>query len=133
MDAATRRLVRARADDKCEYCHLPQAAAPLVSFHVEHIVAQQHLQDDSDNLALSCDRCNAYKGPNLATIDLQSDELIPLFHPRREAWKEHFRFDGPVIVGLTRTGVGTVRLLQMNAEERLAVRVQWLAEGERLS
>ena len=29
MDAATREQVRLRANDRCEYCHLPQAQAPI--------------------------------------------------------------------------------------------------------
>jgi hypothetical protein len=55
MDAATRRLVRQRAQDRCEYCRMPQSAAPFLTFHVEHIQARQHIKDDSpDNLALAC-------------------------------------------------------------------------------
>jgi 5-methylcytosine-specific restriction endonuclease McrA len=67
MDA-TRDLVRRRAGDRCEYCLLPQQAMPLLSFHVEHVIAKQHLNDATDdpaNLALACNRCNAYKGTNL--------------------------------------------------------------------
>jgi hypothetical protein len=96
MDAAVRALVRRRAGDRCEYCRLPQAATPLVTFHVEHIVGRQHVVlDDSDNLALACDRCNAYKGPNLASIDPESGEIVVLFHPRRDAWSEHFTMEVP--------------------------------------
>lgn len=55
MDAVTRQFVRNRAGHRCEYCRLPQASAPFVSFHLEHIEAQQHVADDSiDNLALAC-------------------------------------------------------------------------------
>ena len=42
MDAAVRQLVWHRAGDRCEYCRLPQAAAPAFTFHVEHIRARQH-------------------------------------------------------------------------------------------
>src|SRR6266705_696826 len=59
-----------------EFCHLglchrmPQEATPLIPFHVEHIVSRQHGgTDDPNGLALACDRCNAYKGPNLTSID----------------------------------------------------------------
>jgi 5-methylcytosine-specific restriction endonuclease McrA len=45
---------------------MPQEATPLIPFHVEHIVSRQHGgSDDPNGLALACDRCNAYKGPNL--------------------------------------------------------------------
>ena len=71
MDVATRRLVRERAGNRCEYCHLPQEALD-VTFHIEHITAKQHLdegQDDADNLALACNRCNLHKGTNLDSVD----------------------------------------------------------------
>lgn len=63
MDAAKRQWIRDRAGDRCEYCRLPQEATPFVTHHVEHIVSRQHGgEDDDQNLALACDRCNAYKG-----------------------------------------------------------------------
>src|SRR5436189_6482350 len=83
MDARTRELVRRRAGDACEYCCIPQQATSLISFHVEHIVSKQHGgTDDLDHLALACDRCNAYKGPNLTSIDPDSGVMVALFNPR---------------------------------------------------
>jgi hypothetical protein len=49
MDAATKRLVRQRAQERCEYCRLPQTAQPFVTFHVEHIIAKQHGGSDDPN------------------------------------------------------------------------------------
>jgi len=129
MDAATRALVRRRAGDRCEYCHIPQAATPLIPFHAEHIIARQHRKDDHpDGLALACDRCNAYKGPNIAGIDPQSGLVVVLFHPRRDRWEAHFRLDGGIIEGLTPIGRATVQLLNMNARRRVQLRAQWIAE-----
>lgn len=55
MDTATRHLVRLRAGHRCEYCRLPQAAAPYVTFHIEHLQSQQHIADNSpETLALAC-------------------------------------------------------------------------------
>jgi 5-methylcytosine-specific restriction endonuclease McrA len=72
MDSATRDLVRRRADNRCEYCLLPQTHSAL-THHVEHVVAKQHGgSDEPDNLALACKRCNLRKGPNLTGIDLAS-------------------------------------------------------------
>lgn len=123
MDAATRRNVRRRAQDHCEYCRLPQAPAPFLTFHVEHIVATQHEHDDSpDNLALACPDCNRHKGPNLTSIDPQTREVVPLFHPRHDDWFVHFEVVGPEIVGLTDIGRTTARLLRFNDPERLAIR-----------
>lgn len=57
MDAATRRLVRRRAHGRCEYCRLPQAAQPFVTFHTEHIIAKQHGGSDRpENLCAACER-----------------------------------------------------------------------------
>jgi hypothetical protein len=128
MDAELRELVRRRAGNACEYCGLPQEALPDLTFHIEHIVARQHQgTDDPFNLALACDRCNLYKGPNLAGIDPMGGEAVALFHPRRDVWAAHFVQRGGTIVGLTRIGRATVRLLNMNAEHRVKLRAAWLS------
>ena len=126
MDAATRQLVRRRADNRCEYCRIPQEATPFIPFHVEHVRARQHAGDDRpDNLALACDRCNAFKGPNLVSVDWETGETVPLFNPRKDDWSEHFLAEGGEIVGLTPTGRATVRLLNMNAPRRVQLRQEW--------
>jgi hypothetical protein len=125
MDASVRELVRRRAGERCEYCHLPQAAVPFAPFHIEHIVARQHGgSDDPSNLALACDRCNLHKGPNLAAIDPESGTVTVLFHPRRDSWNEHFRWADAEIVGQTPSGRATVQLLQMNSKRRLQLRAK---------
>ncbi len=127
-DASRRRLVRQRAGGRCEYCQLPQHAVDL-AFHIEHIVARQHGgADDSENLALSCDRCNLNKGPNLTAIDPVTRQIIPLFHPRRDAWSEHFDLAGAEIGGKTPTGRATVKLLRMNSTRRRELRERMAAE-----
>ncbi len=127
MEPAIRDLVRRRAGNRCEYCHLPQEAAPFVPFHVEHIVAQQHAENDNpSNLAWSCHRCNAYKGPNLSSIDSETGNVVLLFHPRRDQWSEHFLQRGAEILGLTPTGWATARLLCFNDSYRLELREHWL-------
>jgi 5-methylcytosine-specific restriction endonuclease McrA len=131
MDAALCKHVRERAGDRCEYCRLPQAYAPLVAFHIEHIRARQHGgSDDPSNLAIACPRCNAYKGPNLSSVDPQTGEVVSLFHPRTDAWEDHFTLRGAHVIGLSATGRATVRVLNMNAEERVKVREELLAAGE---
>jgi HNH endonuclease len=123
MNESLKELVRARADNRCEYCRLPQDALPRATFHIEHIVARQHEGgDDVANLALACDRCNLFKGPNLSTIDPQTGSIVLLFNPRTDRWSEHFRQAGFEIVGLTDIGRATVRLLNMNARRRVQLR-----------
>ena len=131
MDNALRSLVHRRANDVCEYCRLPQAASRIVRFHVEHIIARQHGgHSDPDNLALACSCCNFHKGPNIAGIDPDSGQLVPLFHPRRDQWSEHFAWNGAVIVGLTPVGRATVELLAMNSWDRVEVRENLQSLGE---
>jgi hypothetical protein len=120
MDAAARSLVRRRAGDCCEYCSLRQAAVPAVSFHIEHIRAQQHGgSDDPSNLALACGHCNRHKGPNLTGIDPETNQIVPLFNPREDHRSEHFVVRGNFIVGLTPSGRATVYVLAMNSARQL--------------
>ncbi len=125
MNAATRQLVRERAEFACEYCRIPQAATPFIAFHIEHIIARQHLDEDQDDpagLALACDRCNAFKGPNIASIDPETGERVDLFHPRFDNWSDHFDLETGKIRGLTPSGRATARLLNMNAQRRVELR-----------
>jgi hypothetical protein len=125
MDAAAREFVRNRAQDRCEYCGLEQSLVDHAPFVVEHIIAKQHRGgDESSNLALACDRCNAFKGPNIAGLDPQTGSLVPLFNPRQQVWREHFAFAGTLVVGLTPVGRTTVAVLNMNATERVQLRAE---------
>ena len=124
MTATTREFVRRRADDRCEYCLLPQQHS-AITHHVEHIVAKQHGgTDDVRNLALACHRCNLCKGPNLTGIDSFTGEVVSLFHPRRDQWKEHFVLQGSRIEGITNTGRATVQVLAINDARRLELRAE---------
>lgn len=130
MDAATRILVRDRAGNRCEYCHIPQSALET-TLQVDHVIAQQHqtvVTNDSSSLAMACDRCNLHKGTNLTSVDPYTQEIVLLFHPRQDQWDEHFALIGPEIHGLTPSGRATVRLLQMNSEHRLELR-HWLLQS----
>jgi hypothetical protein len=130
MNAARRSAVRARAGLRCEYCRLHEDDDPFAPFHVEHIRALKHKgTDDLDNLALACHSCNLHKGANLSGIDPLTDALVPLFHPRRQRWKRHFRWDGPLIIGRTRSGRATVAVLAMNEDSRAAIRAPLIAAG----
>ena len=132
MDATTRDLVRRRAADRREYCRMPQQLIPFIAFHVEHIIAKQHLDVQSDNpsgLAFACDRCNAFKGPNLSSLDPETGDKVDLFNPRNHVWTDHFAVVHGTMIGLTPIGQATARLLNMNAPRRVDLRRQWLAEG----
>jgi hypothetical protein len=130
MDPALRQGVRRRADRCCEYCRLPEAYSFIQPFQVEHIIARKHRGPTAlANLALACDRCNLHKGTDLTAIDPLTRLLVRLFHPRRMKWSRHFRWDGPVLKGSTPTGRATIALLQINHEDRVALRQDLIDEG----
>lgn len=123
MDLQTRARVRERAGNRCEYCQLHQDDSPLAALHIEHVVPKVHGgPDDLENLALACIDCNLHMGSNLTGVDPETHQITNLFHPRRERWEEHFAWQGNQIVGQSAIGRTTVRVLQMNSEDQLALR-----------
>ena len=131
MDAATRRAVRARAEDRCEYCRLREVHAPFPRFHVEHIRPKKHGgTDDLKNLCLACGQCNLHKSSKLTGIDPETDDITVIFHPRDHEWGEHFQFERAVIIGLSSVGRTTVRVLNMNDDERCQLRQALIDNGE---
>jgi 5-methylcytosine-specific restriction endonuclease McrA len=123
MSSAIREHVRERAGNACEYCHLHQDDSPLASLHLEHIIPKVHGGgDDSANLALACIDCNSHKGTNLTGIDPDTGLVTELFHPRRQRWQDHFEWIGIYLHGKTAVGRTTVRVLNMNSEDQLALR-----------
>ena len=123
ITSQVRRQVRERAHNVCEYCHLHQDDSPLAALHVEHIIPKVHGgSDDVENLALACIDCNLHKGTNLTGIDPQTSQLTELFHPRRQRWDEHFELQGVYLVGRTAIGRTTLRVLDMNSDDQIALR-----------
>lgn len=109
-----RRLVRERARGKCEYCWLHEEDA-LFPHVPDHIIAKRHYgKTTEDNLAWSCYLCNHLKGSDIASVDLETGQIVPLFHPRKNRWKDHFRLEGGNIVPLTAIGRVTEHFLQLN-------------------
>ena len=43
--------------------------------------------------------------------DPETGEIVPIFNPCQQAWKEHFRWDRVQVVGLTATGRATIDAL----------------------
>jgi hypothetical protein len=101
-----------RAKGVCEYCLMPEVAV-LVSHEVDHVIAEKHGgQTNSDNLALACTICNKHKGSDLASIDSIAGEIVRLYQPRQDYWRDHFQFEAGEIKPLTAIGRVTVRLLR---------------------
>ena len=123
IGSKTRAEVRERAQNACEYCRLRQDDSPLAALHVEHIIPRVHGgTDDLENLALACIDCNLHKGTNLTGIDPLTDEVTELFNPRRQDWTVHFEWQEIYLTGKTSIGRTTIRVLNMNADDQLALR-----------
>src|SRR5215831_15378891 len=130
MERALQEQVWQRARDCCEYCQMPQARDPI-PFEIDHIIAEQHGGKLTiNNSCLCCFACNRHKGPNIAGIDPKSGKIVPLFNPRRHKWSRHFRWDGPVLMGLTAIGRTTVYVLAMNLPFRVTLREALIAAGD---
>jgi hypothetical protein len=129
MDAALARQVWRRAGNCCEYYRMPQELDEN-AFEIDHIIAKQHDGlNVTNNLALSCFYCNAFKGPNIAGRDKRTKKFAPLFNPRRHKWDRHFRWQGGYLIGRTPIGRVTIALLNINAPIRLELREELIAEG----
>ena len=90
IPANLRKLVAERAAYRCEYCKTPVAFAPGY-FEVEHIIpASKGGKTVENNLAYACDGCNISKSNKTASIDPASGNEVTFFHPRNNAWHDHF-------------------------------------------
>lgn len=122
ISVGLRRLVEERAGNRCEYCLLP-GTVTFFPYEIDHVIAEKHGgKTTSDNLALTCWRCNRHKGSDLGSFDPQTGEFCFLFNPRTQTWCDHFSQKGSRIEGLTPEGRTTIKLLQLNTPERLAER-----------
>ena len=123
---ALRNSVATRARFRCEYC-LQHEDDAIQSHHVDHIISEKHEGETVlENLAYSCNLCNWMKGTDVAAYDASNRMLIPLFNPRTDHWNEHFKLHYGEIIPLTGVGEATIRLLKLNAPQRITER-EWLA------
>jgi 5-methylcytosine-specific restriction endonuclease McrA len=81
ISEATRRRVRERAGNRCEYC-LSHQDYVLGRLQIDHIqpVAKGG-SDDDDNLCLACELCNQYKWTKTHGRDPDTGREVALFHP----------------------------------------------------
>jgi hypothetical protein len=118
IPAAMRTAVRARAGDCCEYCRVPEVGV-FFAHEPDHVIAGQHGGASTpENLALACVQCNRLKEPNIASVDPDTGQIVPLFNPRTDQWSEHFRFDEGRIAALTTIGRATAQLLDFADRDR---------------
>lgn len=124
-----RQIVEKRADYCCEYCLFPQSIA-LHKHEVDHIIPVQHGgETEENNLALSCMRCNRYKGPNIGSFDPETGELVSFFNPRLHHWTDHFVLERAIIRASTPEARVTIKILRINDEDRILERQRLLKVG----
>jgi hypothetical protein len=124
IPASLRRLVIQRANNRCEYCGISQTGQ-VATFHIDHIVpVVAGGETTAENLALACVSCSLRKGARQALKDLETGEVVFIFNPRQQVWKEHFDWNGVQVVGLTVTGRATLQALDLNRSMMLTIRVE---------
>lgn len=124
-------LVARRAGFRCEYCCAPESVNNF-GFEVEHIVPPSGGGgNEAGNLALACRACNVRKSDRTSFKDPHTGQTVPLFHPRRDSWTEHFRVDRDqgLIMGITPTGRATVNALDLNHPRQVVARLLWIQHG----
>jgi hypothetical protein len=129
MDKALQELVWKRAKGVCEYCQRPQSLS-IVPFEIDHIISLKHRgMTVAANLALSCVYCNSHKGPCVAGVDTESNQIVRLFHPRNDEWHDHFYWEGAMLCGRTPIGRATIATLEINHPDCVLVRQLLLDAG----
>ena len=120
-----------RAKGCCEYCR-SQARFAMQSFSVEHIVPRSRDgKTEIENLALACQGCNNHKYTKTKGRDPVNGDLVPLYHPRVQKWRDHFAWneDCTLIIGLTPVGRATVEALCLNRDGLVNLRRVLYAMG----
>ncbi len=67
---------------------------------------------------MACRGCNHLKHTLIEWPDPNTRIVVPLFHPRRDQWTDHFAWslDTTQMIGLTSVGRATIDALQLNRE-----------------
>lgn len=122
ISRAVKKLVIARAGNRCEYCRVPEYLSAF-DYHIEHIIGIQHGgPSEHENLAYCCSSCNWKKGPNIGTVLEYGGPLMPLYNPRTQNWFDHFKAENGHIKPLTPIGEATVKLLELNQPSKVEER-----------
>ena len=80
VPTALRTLVQARACCRCEYCLIHEGDAHF-PHQPDHVIAQKHRGPTHDNnLAWACYLCNLLKGSDIASVDIESGQIVRLFN-----------------------------------------------------
>ena len=119
MSETLRAFVRERATKNCEYCYSSDDFSPS-PYCVEHIIPLVKAgETEPDNLAWACQGCNGRKYIFTEATDPYTGLEVPLYHPRKDKWVEHFAWneDFSLMIGRTPVGRATIERLDLNRRE----------------
>ena len=106
----------------CEYCQIGEDDSVL-PLELDHIRAKKHHGPKTlQNTCVACAHCNVAKGSDATGYDPLTDDLVRLFNPRTDDWKDYFFWDGPILHGKTAIARATIELLRINASGRIELR-----------
>ncbi len=131
ISTSMRQHIAQQANFQCGYC-LTREIVSGIPLTLEHLIPKSKGgRDIENNLWLSCRLCNETKGVLVEAHDVETGELVPLFHPRVQKWTDHFTWseNGTRIIGKTRIGRATVNALSLNSEFRILARELWVEAG----
>lgn len=131
LTSVLRKRLEDADDHLCVYCQtsVGNTGQPLT---IDHVTPQSAGgETEFENLGLACRRCNEFKGGTIIAKDPLTGEEMPLFHPRRDQWNQHFTWDatGTRLIGLTAIGRATILALAMNDETIVGARRRWVSAG----
>jgi hypothetical protein len=128
---ALREEVAHDARHRCGYC-LTSARVTGTPMEIDHIIPES-LGGPTvrENLWLACSLCNDHKANRIAAPDTSTGEVVRLFDPRRQVWRDHFAWslEGDLVLGTTPTGRATVSALRLNRAELVEARRSWVIVG----
>jgi 5-methylcytosine-specific restriction endonuclease McrA len=100
----------------CEYCKCLEKFSPS-EFTTDHIIPiSLGGTNNLLNLARACQACNGSKYTATTAIDPASGDEVPLFHPRKDKWNNHFEWTKDLLQmrGKSPTGRATIVRLKTN-------------------
>lgn len=124
-----RQQVRKRFNNICAYCQTAELLTAS-TFEIDHIIPfSADGPTTLDNLCLACSTCNSCKGIHQNAVDPLTNLIVPLFHPIKQNWGDHFSWseNKTNIIGETPTGRATIELLKMNRPQLVFLREIWVS------
>lgn len=126
-----RKQVAKRANHCCEYCKYLKAFCgdPFVIEHINPL--SKDGKNTLSNYAYSCFGCNQSKFTATEAIDPITQKTVPLFHPRKNIWNEHFKWSSDLLTaeGITPIGRATIGRLRINRVELVNLRRFLIGNG----